>query len=186
MDTDSFILFIQTEDFYKFIFIDISNDVNKWFDTSEISESRNRPITTGINKKQLGMMKFELGDDEMIECTNTRAILYAYLYQEPNGEIHESKRANGTKKCITKKELTYQDFKDAVENDTIKRNTKYKFRSDHHFVFTEKINKISISSNDHKRVQVFDKSTRYQYGTSPFQICLSGLISKKSNKLLIT
>ena len=47
MDTDSFILFIQTEDFYK----DISNDVNKWFDTSEISKNTNRPITTGITKK---------------------------------------------------------------------------------------------------------------------------------------
>ena len=113
-------------------------------------------------------MKFELGDDEMIECTNARAILYAYLYQEPNGKIHESKRANGTKKCITKKELTYQDFKDAVENDTIKRNTQYRFRSDHHFVFSEKINKIPISSNVDKRIQVFDKSTRYQYGTNMF------------------
>ena len=85
MDTDSFILFIQTEDFYK----DISNDVNKWFDTAEISKNTNRPITTGINKKQLRMMKLELSDDEMIECTNARAILYAYLYQEPNGKIHE-------------------------------------------------------------------------------------------------
>ena len=147
MDTDSFILFIQTEDFYK----DISNDVNKWFDTAEISKNTNRPITTGINKKQLRMMKLELSDDEMIECTNARAILYAYLYQEPNGKIHESKRANDTKKYITKKELIYQDFKDAVENDTIKRNTPYRFRLDHHFVFTEKINKISISSNDDKK-----------------------------------
>ena len=162
MDTDSFILFIQTEDFYK----DISNDVNKWFDASDICKNTNRP--TGINEKQLGMMKFKLGDDEMIEYTNARAILCAYLYQEPNGEIHESKRANGTKKCITKKELTYQDFKDAVENDTIKRNTKYKFRSNHQFVFTEKINKISITFNDDKRIQVFDTSTRYQYGTNMF------------------
>ena len=30
MDTDSFIIHIQTEDFYK----DIADDVNKWFDTS--------------------------------------------------------------------------------------------------------------------------------------------------------
>ena len=67
------------------------------------------------------MMKFELGDDEMTECTNARAKLYAYLYQNPNNEIHKSKRAKGTKKCITKRELSYQDFKDSVENDTIKK-----------------------------------------------------------------
>ena len=30
MDTDSFIIDIETDDFYK----DISNDVEKWFDTS--------------------------------------------------------------------------------------------------------------------------------------------------------
>ena len=33
MDTDSFILDIKTDDFYK----DINNDVNKWFDTSNYS-----------------------------------------------------------------------------------------------------------------------------------------------------
>ena len=182
MDTDSFILHIQTEDFYK----DISHDVNEWFDTSEISKKANRPITPRINKKELGMMKFELGDDEMIECTNARAKLYAYLYQKRNNEIHESKRAKGTKKCITKKELTYQDFKDSVENGTIKRKIQYRFKSDHHNIFTEKIKKISIISNDDKRIQAFDKSIRYQYGTNSFQICLSELIFKKSNKLLIS
>ena len=47
MDTDSFILHIKTEDFYK----DINNDVNKWFDTSDCKEKLNRPLATGINKK---------------------------------------------------------------------------------------------------------------------------------------
>ena len=32
MDTDSLIIHIETEDFYK----DIANDVEKWFDTSMI------------------------------------------------------------------------------------------------------------------------------------------------------
>ena len=44
MDTDSFILHIQTEDFY----MDIDNDVNEWFDTSGYDKKLNRPI---INKK---------------------------------------------------------------------------------------------------------------------------------------
>ena len=30
MDTDSFVIYIKTEDFHK----DIANDVKKWFDTS--------------------------------------------------------------------------------------------------------------------------------------------------------
>ena len=44
MDTDSFILHIQTEDFY----MDIDNDVNEWFDTSGYDKKLNRQI---INKK---------------------------------------------------------------------------------------------------------------------------------------
>ena len=52
-DTDSFIVHIQTEDFYK----DIANDVNKWFDTSGYSKNDDRPLPLGINKKVLGMFK---------------------------------------------------------------------------------------------------------------------------------
>ena len=34
MDTDSFIMYVETEDFYK----DIANDVEKWFGTSNYDE----------------------------------------------------------------------------------------------------------------------------------------------------
>ena len=40
MDTDSFIIYVETDDFYK----DISSDVNKWFDTSNYSKDINRPL----------------------------------------------------------------------------------------------------------------------------------------------
>ena len=43
MDTDSFILDIQTEDYYK----DISDDINKWFDTSNFDKNDNRPLKIG-------------------------------------------------------------------------------------------------------------------------------------------
>ena len=46
MDTDSFIIHVQTEDVYK----DISNDVNKWFDTSGYDKNDDR-LPIGINKK---------------------------------------------------------------------------------------------------------------------------------------
>ena len=48
MDTDSFIMNIKTEDFYK----DISNDVEKRFDTSNFEVDR--PLSTGKNKKVIG------------------------------------------------------------------------------------------------------------------------------------
>ena len=55
MDTNSFIMNIKTEDFYK----DIANDVEKRFDTSNYEV--NRPLPTGKNKKVIGLMKDELG-----------------------------------------------------------------------------------------------------------------------------
>ena len=45
------------------------------------------------------------------------------------------------------------------------------FKSDHHKVYTEEINKISLSGNDDKRLQTFDKVTTYPYGTNVFKLC---------------
>ena len=53
MDTDSFVIHIKTEDFYE----DISDDVEKWFDTSNYSKDDNRPLPIGKNKKVIGLSK---------------------------------------------------------------------------------------------------------------------------------
>ena len=47
MDTDSFILQIQADDFFK----DINIDVNKWFDTSNYDKNDNRPLEIGGEKR---------------------------------------------------------------------------------------------------------------------------------------
>ena len=55
LETDSFIMNIKTEDFYK----DVANDVEKRFYTSNYE--CDRPLPTGKNKKVIGLMKDELG-----------------------------------------------------------------------------------------------------------------------------
>ena len=55
MDTDSFIMDVKTNDFYK----DIANDVENRFDTSNYEV--NRPLLMGKNKNVIGLMKDELG-----------------------------------------------------------------------------------------------------------------------------
>ena len=47
MDTDRFILQIQTDNFFN----DINNDVNKWFDTSNYDKNDNRPLEIGGKKR---------------------------------------------------------------------------------------------------------------------------------------
>ena len=44
------------------------------------------------------------------------------------------------------------------------RKSQFTLRSDHHNVYTKKINKIALSSNDDKRIQSNDKITTYPYG----------------------
>ena len=55
MDTDSFVIYVKTEDFYE----DIANDVKEWFDTSNYDNNRLLPI--GKNKKVIGLFIDELG-----------------------------------------------------------------------------------------------------------------------------
>ena len=62
MDTDSFIISIKTEDFYK----DIANDVERWYDTSKYDENDKRPLPIGKNKKAIGYFKDELDGKIMI------------------------------------------------------------------------------------------------------------------------
>ena len=69
MDTDSFVIYIKTEDFYK----DIANDVKKWFDTSNYSKDDNRPFSIGWNEKIIGLFKDELGGRIMKEFAGLRA-----------------------------------------------------------------------------------------------------------------
>ena len=52
-DTDSFIIYIKTEDFFK----DIFNDVERWLDTSNYNENDKRPLPIGKNKKVPGLFK---------------------------------------------------------------------------------------------------------------------------------
>ena len=95
MDTDSFVMHIKTEDFYK----DIAGDVERWFDTSNYDKNDKRPLKTGINKKVIGMFKDELGGKIMIEFCALRAKTYAFLLDDNT----EKKRGKGTKKTCNKK-----------------------------------------------------------------------------------
>ena len=73
MDTDSFVMHIKTNDFYK----DISNDVHNRFDTSNYEVKR--PLPIGKNKKVIGLMKDELGGEIITEVIALRPKTYSYL-----------------------------------------------------------------------------------------------------------
>ena len=55
IDTDSFVIYIKTEDFYE----DIVNDVEKQFDTCNYEEGDKRPLPIEKRKKQIVFFKDE-------------------------------------------------------------------------------------------------------------------------------
>ena len=87
MDTDSFIIHIKTEDFYK----DIADDVKKRYDTSNYEVDR--PLPKGMNKKVIGLMKDELGGKIITEFVALRPKTYSYLTDDDKNV----KKAEGTK-----------------------------------------------------------------------------------------
>ena len=173
MDTDNFIVHIETEDFYE----DIASNVDKWFDTSAYNEDNNRPLPIGKNKKVIGKFKDEMNGKIMIENYNARAKTYAFKLDDDK----ETKRAKGTKKCVIKKDLTFENYKESVLKNKIIIRSQLRFKSDHHNVYTEEIDKIEISSNDDKRLQTFDGITTYPIGTNAFKVCESEMLAKRKD-----
>ena len=171
MDTDSFIIHIKSKDFYK----DIDNDVERWFDTSNYDKKDERPLPIGKNKKAIGLFKDELGGKIITEFVALTAKAYAYLMEDGG----EHKKVKGTKKCIIKRELMFENYKDSLFNDKIIPKSLQRFKSDHYRVYTEEVNKIALSSNDDKRIQTVDKATTYPYGTNAFKVCESETMAKK-------
>ena len=78
----------------------------------------------------------------------------------------------------------FENYKDSLFNDKIILRSQQRFRSDHHRVYTEEVNKISLSSNDDKRIQTYDKITTYPYGTNTYKICkneMKYILQRKNN-----
>ena len=109
MDTDSFIIHIKTEDFYK----DIADDLEKRFDASNYEV--NRPLPTGKNKKVIGLRKDELGGNIMTEFVALRPKTYSYLMNDGGSD----KKAKGAKKCVIKRRLKFNDYKGCLLNNEI-------------------------------------------------------------------
>ena len=72
--TDSFIINIITKDFFQ----DISNDVEKWFDTSNYDKNDKIPLPIGKNKKVPGLFKDELGGKIITEFAALRPKAYSF------------------------------------------------------------------------------------------------------------
>ena len=146
MDTDSLIMNIKRKKFYK----DIAQDVEEKFYTSNYDV--NRPLPKGKNKKVIGLMRNELGGGIITQFVALRPKTYSYM----TDEFIEIKKAKGTKKCVIRKMLKFEDYKKCLFDNEPMLKSQQRFKSENHEVYTEKINKIALSSNDDKRIVALD------------------------------
>ena len=155
-DTDSLMYEIQTEDFYKYI----NQDVKDRFDTSDYPPNHPSGIPSGLNKKVLGMFKDEAGGEIIDEFVGLRAKLYSFKMLE--GE--ESQKCKGVKKSVVKKSITHEDYKTCLftgEEQLRKINI---IRSSKHEIYTEKVNKVALCSDDDKRYILKDGINTLAWG----------------------
>ena len=170
MDTDSFVINIFTEDFFE----DINNDVERLLDTSNYDKNEKRLLSIGMNKKVISLFKDQLGGKIMKEFCGLKAKTYAYLMDDDN----EKKKAKRIKKCVIKQRLMFENYKDSLFNNKTILKPQLRFKSNHHNVYKEDVNKIALNSNDNKRLQTFDRVTTYPYETNTFKVCETEMQSK--------
>ena len=105
-------------------------------------------------------MKDELGGKIITEFVTLRPKTYSFLTN--NGK--EDKKAKGTKNCIIKKMIKFNDYKKCLLNGKIILKSQQRFISNKHDVYTEDVNKIALSNDDDKRIVSLNKITSYPYG----------------------
>ena len=133
-------------------------------------------------KKYLLKFKDELGGKIMTKFSALRAKTYSFLIDDFTDDDYEknrivNKKAKGTKKYVVKRKILF-NYLDSFSKNKVLYRSQQRFRSDHHKVYTEEVNKIALSSNDNKRIQTFDKVTTCSYGTNVFMVCKNEMLLK--------
>ena len=100
-----------------------------------------------------------------MEVVALRPKTWAYLMDDGS----DKKKAKGTKECIIKRELMFENYKDCLFNEKTIFKKQQRFKNYYHDVFTEEINKVALSINDNKRIQAFDKATHFHKKHPPLK-----------------
>ena len=117
------------------------NDVPTRFETSGYSKDTARPLLIGLNKKVIGLMKDELEGQIMTEFIALRPKLYSYRKLDGT----EDKKCKGIKKCVVKKTLFFEDYKNCLTSSNEVYRSQLMFRSSKHRVTTIEVNKVALS-----------------------------------------
>ena len=157
-DTDSLLVDIKTNDIYK----DMS-ETKEDYDFSDYPQ--NHKLHDESNKKVIGKMKDECSGTPIAEYIGLRPKLYTIL----RADEQLIKKAKGVKKYVIKKQMNFENYKDALFNKQKYTHTMNMLRSIHYNIYGLTVNKTTLSPLDTKRYTNPDGITTNAYGYQPEQ-----------------
>jgi len=150
-DTDSLMLKIETEDFYK----DMPKIGMKYFDVSKFPD--NHPIynikneegvAVGVaNKFKLGCFKLETGAAQITEFIGLKSKVYSYICDDDG---HDSFRAKGVDRVSQEIMITHELYRKVLFEEGIKtkedlpRTSCYRLKTKNHQIYTKLEHKYSL------------------------------------------
>lgn len=165
-DTDSFVLNIETGDFYE----DVRNNI-AMFDTSDYPWPNEYNIERK-NKKIPGLFKDELNGKIITEFVGLRAKCYAVRSLDDKSHNEKMKKAKGVKKCVLQRKIKFDDYINCIENQCEVREKQNTIRSILHKVYSIQTEKIALSPFDDKRYIIKPKGVEtLAWGHFKIDIC---------------
>ena len=102
------------------------------------------------------------------ELRGIKSKLYSYRMNDGS-----EKKAKGTKNCVVKHRLTHENYKDCLFNCTATLRSQKRIKSYYHEMYTKEVNKVTLTSDDDKVLQTFNRIETYPYETTSVIVCES-------------
>ena len=115
------------------------------YDTSDYP--KDHPLHSMVNKKVLGKIKGECPGRPIAEYVGLRPKLYSML----EASEKSSKKAKGVKKNTVKKHIRHEQYKEALFEKQTSRHGMDVLRSERHYIYGQRLNKVSLSPFSSKR-----------------------------------
>ena len=153
-DTDSFMYFCETEDFYQ----EMSDNIHL-FDTSDYP--KDHFLHSDHNKKVLGKFKDETNGNPIKEFVGLRSKMYSFTYE--GGKETEKHTAKGITKSASR-ELKHDMYKYCLLNHNIHMCNMNVIRSEYHVLKAKQVRKKGLVPFDDKRWILSDGIKTNAYG----------------------
>ena len=131
-------------------------------DDENYDENDKRPFSNRYEQKSIWFFQrwIRRKDYERICCALSKTICIQ------KGWWRWKEKSSRNKKVRNKTRAYVWNCKDCLFNAKVILKSQQRFKSDHHKVYTEEVNKIALSSDDDKKLQTFDGIETYPYGTT--------------------